>query len=427
MTVAIVATLIGVGRSAVNVVFERPVIIGSSNSSHFYFPAVIVAYNSTGATSTATSISIAQSVTLCDDVHTCAGKCAQILRSRDGGQTWELQKTVHHGGTGSFNYYGDLGQRLPVSTAPGTFITFAGNNGGSWLGRPIVLQHWSDDGGAAASLRLVQNSTANLLGIPAAFMQGVGGLGQSGAIVRVGPGVLLTAFYGYANDTPASTCNHRRCYTIALFRSFDDGITWNYTARLDQTAAMPTAVEGPCEPTLVVLRDSRVLLVFRLQSGQPLWKTYSSDAGVTWTEPQPTSAWAVWPQLLLLSNGVLVLTSGRPGLGLWVSAKGDGGEWEFHNVAAAHNSFIIDPLSDPLAFTAKVANVTSHTSPAAVANGRQTTAYTGLAEVSPGVVLLTYDRLRVGCPDNETEAWCQAHKRGYGPYIQADAHTHTQH
>jgi hypothetical protein len=33
---------------------------------------------------------------------------------------------------------------------------------------------------------------------------------------------------------------------------------------------------------------------------------------------------AVWPQLKVLSNGVLMLTAGRPGIGLWISPSADG-------------------------------------------------------------------------------------------------------
>ena len=41
-----------------------------------------------------------------------------------------------------------------------------------------------------------------------------------------------------------------------------------------------------------------------------------------------TIPYAVWPQLLLTTNGVLLLASGRPGIGFWVSPSGDGsGDW----------------------------------------------------------------------------------------------------
>ena len=173
---------------------------------------------------------------------------------------------------------------------------------------------------------------------------------------------------------------------------------------------MPQQVEGPCEPTLSRVQDGRVLLVFRLQSGYELWRAWSSDGGRSWTEPSVMSGvWAVWPQLQLMSNGVLLLSSGRPGLGLWVSRDGVGNHWDFFNIAAEHNRHF--PPPSPWAFATVVANVSRVSSPDA--NPAQTTSYTSLIELRPNVAYLSYDRLRVGCPSTKTERWCQQHGLGY--------------
>ena len=47
------------------------------------------------------------------------------------------------------------------------------------------------------------------------------------------------------------------------------------------------AGQGPCEPSMATLSDGRVLAAFRLGGGIPLWLSYSSDNGKTWTDPQP--------------------------------------------------------------------------------------------------------------------------------------------
>jgi hypothetical protein len=49
------------------------------------------------------------------------------------------------------------------------------------------------------------------------------------------------------------------------------------------------------------------------------------------------TVFGVWPQLLLLSNGALVLASGRPFLCFWVSPKGDGATWVGYDVLTFHN------------------------------------------------------------------------------------------
>ena len=83
---------------------------------------------------------------------------------------------------------------------------------------------------------------------------------------------------------------------------------------------------------------------------------------------------AVWPQLLTLSNGALVLASGRPGIGFWVSAAGFGeNDWVGYDIEAEHSRLLpADPWDS--------------------AHGTGTTSYTGIAEVEPGVVLLAYDK-----------------------------------
>ena len=84
---------------------------------------------------------------------------------------------------------------------------------------------------------------------------------------------------------------------------------------------------------MVQLKDGRVLAVFRVQFIIPLWKAYSSTIGKTWSEPvamvgegsKPMATpHAVWPQLALLSNGILVLASGRPCIRFWVSMAANG-------------------------------------------------------------------------------------------------------
>ena len=116
-----------------------------------------------------------------------------------------------------------------------------------------------------------------------------------------------------------------RCYTIALYQSaFDpahlNDTTWKYVGRIDNTAHMPSAVEGPSEPSIAQLADGRIMAIFREQgvSPRPMWFTFSSNEGASWTAPVESPAWAVWPQLLVTQGGAVVLASGRPGVGLWI-------------------------------------------------------------------------------------------------------------
>jgi hypothetical protein len=221
-----------------NISFCRPVVVGHSNRTHFYFPAVAVALPSGEA---------ALHVTLSDDSYHCPPNCAQVWRSKGGVSQFELQSTVGAGGSGSFNYYGDLGELIPgVDSSSTTFTTLAGNNGGDWLGSrwvsshrvckapcPVVLQHWQ----LSPTLHITHNTSAVLTGTPPQFRgtcshsrsgpQQNCGLAQGGKIVRDAHGVLLAAFGGVASDGPAlctpDETGWDHCYTLAFYRSSDNG------------------------------------------------------------------------------------------------------------------------------------------------------------------------------------------------------------
>jgi hypothetical protein len=67
----------------------------------------------------------------------------------------------------------------------------------------------------------------------------------------------------------------------------------------------------------------------------------------------PMEVYSVWPQLLLLQNGALVLSSGRPGLGFWVSPHGDGTLWTGYDVCKEHTKLApADPFGAALSIRA---------------------------------------------------------------------------
>ena len=130
----------------------------------------------------------------------------------------------------------------------------------------------------------------------------------------------------------------------------------------------------------------------------------------TWSTPSETNAWAVFPQLRVLpSLGALVLTAGRPGLGLWLAdGRGGGGtaphfSWKFYNLAKEHNSLIKSANLQFLAPEIAVLNASSIPSTPAL-----TKAYTGLETTGCDVtadraegsstctLVVSYDRLSNG-------------------------------
>ena len=58
------------------------------------------------------------------------------------------------------------------------------------------------------------------------------------------------------------------------------------------------------------------------QQQTPMLITWSHDHGCTWEEPRQLFTFGVFPALVRLDNGVLLMAFGRPGV--WVSASLDG-------------------------------------------------------------------------------------------------------
>ena len=85
--------------------------------------------------------------------------------------------------------------------------------------------------------------------------------------------------------------------------------------------------DGFTEPTFEILRDGSILCIMRSGNDTPMYKSFSYDNGYHWSIPEPFTPNGVMPRLLLLENGVLVLSSGRPGVQIRFCIDGDGRNW----------------------------------------------------------------------------------------------------
>jgi hypothetical protein len=166
---------------------------------------------------------------------------------------------------------------------------------------------------------------------------------------------LLATMYGVWEGDVA-----RRSVVV---QSTDEGKTWTYLSTLcdPPTVEAVTGYEnqGCEEASLVRLADGRLFSIFRTKSRGMLLQSWSSDEGKTWTRPVSAGVGSVLPKLLLLSNGVLACSYGRPGVHLMFSLDGTGREWTHHTEV---------PLE-----------------------GRASTCYTDMLEMEPGEILLVFD------------------------------------
>ena len=86
---------------------------------------------------------------------------------------------------------------------------------------------------------------------------------------------------------------------------------------------------GFSEPDFAFIDEQTLLCVMRTTDGfgpGPMYSTVSEDLGKTWTRPKVFARNGVLPRLLKLDSGPIILTSGRPGVQLRVSAD-DGQSW----------------------------------------------------------------------------------------------------
>ena len=131
-----------------------------------------------------------------------------------------------------------------------------------------------------------------------------------------------------------------------LMRSTDEGKTWTYFSTV-----------GPGgEPAVCRLSATEQTAVIRGDRNSRMKQMFSRDAGKTWSEPVELEVGKVLPDLVLMSNGVLACSYGRPASCLMFSLDG-GKTWPSHHV-----------ISDKVGFN-----------------------YTSIREISPGRLLYMHD------------------------------------
>jgi hypothetical protein len=406
--------------SGFSVAFGAPTVVGSSDLTHFWFPqSVLRLRNGTSPPTVVLGVSRAGDGKECPTPEHPSYPCQATMTSRDGGALYEAAPP-----SGPFPLLPESALDPKTAATPSNFSSLNAFKcvNGSCTGE---LVRWLVDDTPHTLPGVKLNATEYLpllvTGVTPLLLSARSGQRP----IMLWDGSILMATYGYASDA-SLVCSKEmpmnRCYTIFFFAALKPATNptaWQYVSRIDHTPAMSArgaSVEGPCEPAVVQLpgSDGRVLSVFRVQAFASHWAALSSDNGRHWGEPFQTGTWAVSPNLLAMNNGAVVLTSGRPGIGLWLATfqahTGVDHEilptWQFHNVAAEHNKqMTVAALRYPEVDTA-VTNASSHDSAWIVnkanpAGSRSmdlssSTAYTSLLALEDETLLMHYDRLANG-------------------------------
>lgn len=164
-------------------------------------------------------------------------------------------------------------------------------------------------------------------------------LGMHRDVQRLSDGRLVAEAWGRVYNRPG---NEAGGYAINYFlESKDDGETWQY---LSQYPYEEGHAEGLFESTLVERKDGSLLAICRTgysldgSTRHPLLQFISHDGGKTWGERREISDNGVAPQATILSDGTLVVLTGRPNLFLLVDRTGTGEHYEKLMITKARTS-----------------------------------------------------------------------------------------
>ena len=337
-----------------------PVEVGH-NSGHFWFPSLHTVGENTLVCAVIRSADVAQ------------GKWpAELFISEDSSASWRFDQAIESYGHASVVQEGEGTLMMPYELWPfGPDDRVNGSAPGTVLTR-------TKPGSLAA-----ENREICFCGFPAPlaiYHENELWLHHNGNIVSLPGGQRFTTLYGrFEGDS------HYCCFAAV---SDDDGVTWTYRGTVANGSAVPGAPEGPNESSTQLLDNGDLLCVYRVSGEWDFRKSYSSDAGKTWSQPiLMQGMWSVQPRLIRLPNGALFLTGGRPGLFCWLCTDGHGDAWDRINLGKHHNECVAGAtkrFSDAFCNAEKGEDVALSTS------------YTGITVWGQDQVIVTYDRLANG-------------------------------
>ncbi|MCD2422694.1 glycoside hydrolase [Niabella pedocola] len=244
---------------------------------------------------------------------------AGAMRSADSGKTWH--KTDHEIGPSAYQF-----PQPDNETIHHSFRTRKGSKPGVYE----ATFYRSKDQGITWSV-----FTA-VINIPAEMnWSGV----TDRKITGLKDGSLLMTLYGKIANTIGSS--------VLLVRSTDHGKTWSYYATVAFNLTDKLLGEGFCEPVLLVVPGNKICCFIRSSGNYPaslgssdhnnpsvkmpfpyhkttpLFMSVSGDMGKTWSNATSVNDFGVWPDALVLENGIIALSYGRPGN--WLTFSNDNG------------------------------------------------------------------------------------------------------
>ncbi len=148
---------------------------------------------------------------------------------------------------------------------------------------------------------------------------------------------LMTMYGNFETDTITPADKDAAEETQFMMRTIivssqDKGHSWKYLSTVAVPAAGEPVGEGFVEPAITMLKDGRLLCIMRTGHHFPLYTSWSSDKGITWTPPVYTGLdRGCDPCLITLNDGRVALSWGRRFPEGWseISLLGDKGRFEY--------------------------------------------------------------------------------------------------
>lgn len=276
-----------------------------------------------------------------EDSHKAYGTMGRKLvpmMSKDGGLTWQPQDKSYFAPSRGYNGRMKDGRLLQIVTLPSknineykVFPKAVAKSGNRYFYkiedlpedlRGIYLRYIGEN----VSPRMIHAK----LNDPGALRYRIDDLFPLvwwGNIIQMADSSLVAGVYPcrYLNGRGEMTRS-----SVSFFCSGDEGNSWEILSKIPCNADGILDKYGDNEfdePTFEVLEDSTFICIMRSGSYSPLYKTFSTDKGKTWSTPIPFTPNGVNPKVMLLRNGILVLVSGRPGVQLRFSIDGKGAVW----------------------------------------------------------------------------------------------------
>lgn len=183
---------------------------------------------------------------------------------------------------------------------------------------PAEYRHWFIERTTAGKSMIVEEVSVDLPGYTMNTSEGVFPSPYFHHFKKGPNGTLWTLLYKHFIENGKISE-----YSASWFhKSTDNGKTFQYVSRVPyffDPKKDPNGAKryGYGEPDICFIDDETAFALHRTTDGTgigPMYITWTKDSGATWTKPEFFDDRGVWPQTVVLDNGVILAGYGRPGL-----------------------------------------------------------------------------------------------------------------